>query len=111
MFSSLILIIYSILSLYKKLNSKIIVLTIISVTSLIIILSKFDYTYKDIISYKIPKVEIIKNVTLEGNIIYSPLKGDQLWDANIPATPYYNPNIKIEKNIDGYYKIFWYEKK
>lgn len=43
----------------------------------------------------LPKVEMSEKITKEGNIIYVPVSGDQTWDSNLPATPFFYEDLKI----------------
>lgn len=43
----------------------------------------------------LPKVEMSKKITKEGNIVYIPTNGDQSWDSDLPAAPFFNDDLKI----------------
>ncbi len=45
------------------------------------------------------KVPLVKKVTKTGLEIYTPQKGDQCWDSELPCTPYFNGLLKLR--VDG----------
>ena len=59
---------------------------------------------------KMPEVEVIEKTTNEGVKINVLVEGDQCWYTELPATPYFNPDLKIIFSSDGKYKMFYYSK-
>ncbi len=59
---------------------------------------------------KLPKVEVKEETTKEGVKINVPVKGDQCWYMELPATPNFNANLKITFSKDGKFKMFYYSK-
>jgi hypothetical protein len=59
---------------------------------------------------KMPEVEMKEEITKEGIIINVPVKGDQCWYKELPATPNFDPDLKILLSKDGKYKMFYYSK-
>ncbi len=53
-----------------------------------------------------PEIEIDKKITINGEIVYTPRKGDQVWNSPLPNTPYCDPNLIIIRKNDGQYYIF-----
>ncbi len=58
--------------------------------------------------YELITPEMIKKVTTDGITIFTMV--GQPWDAPLLATPYFNPNIKVEFSSDEKPRMFWYEK-
>jgi len=47
----------------------------------------------------VKKVPLEKRSTNSGLLVYTPVDGDQCWDAPLPCTPYFNKNLRLrEKN-------------
>jgi hypothetical protein len=42
-----------------------------------------------------PKVEMIERSTDSGLRLWVPVTGDQCWDAPLPCTPYFNPDLRL----------------
>ena len=59
---------------------------------------------------KVPEVEVKKEITNEGIKINVPIEGDQCWYTELPATKYFNPDLKIILTGDGKYKMFYRSK-
>ena len=57
---------------------------------------------------KLPKVEVKEEITKEGIKINSTAEGDQCWYTELPATPYFNPDLKITFLGNGKYIMFYY---
>ncbi len=59
---------------------------------------------------KIKNARYEKNVTNQSDIVFSPKSGDQCFDAPLPCTPYFNKNLKIIKDKNNNFKMFYFEK-
>jgi hypothetical protein len=57
---------------------------------------------------KVPEVEVKEEVTKQGVKINTPVKGDQTWYMDLPATPWFNSDLKVIFSKDGNYKMFYY---
>ncbi len=49
----------------------------------------------------IPVVELNEKVTFSGLRVYVPSSGDRCWDAPLPCTPYFQPQLKLLSPEDG----------
>jgi hypothetical protein len=54
----------------------------------------------------IPTADLEERLTKEGIRILMPTSGDQCWNANLPCTPYFNPDLKISSGSTGLPKRF-----
>jgi len=51
---------------------------------------------------------IVERKTAEGVSIYTPAEGDQVWNAPLPNTPYFNENLRVEfSKKTGMPQLFW----
>ena len=57
---------------------------------------------------EIPKIEVKEEKTNDGIKINIPSKGDQCWNIDLPATPYFKQDLKIYFNKDGEMRMFYY---
>lgn len=56
------------------------------------------------------RVKAVENRTIEGQLIYTPSTSDQTYSMPLPAAPYFNPSLKIQRSTGGHYDMFWIEK-
>ncbi len=59
---------------------------------------------------KIKNARYEKNTTNQSDIVFSPKSGDQCFDAPLPCTPYFNKDLKIIKDKNNNFKMFYFEK-
>lgn len=57
---------------------------------------------------EIPKIEVKEEKTKDGIKVNVPANGDQCWNIDLPATPYFNQDLKINFNKDGKIRMFYY---
>lgn len=71
-----------------------------------------NYNHKNFIYERgklplMPEIELVQKITNNGEIVYTPSKGDQVWNSPLPNTPYFDPNLTIIRyNNNGRYHMF-----
>jgi hypothetical protein len=60
--------------------------------------------------YNVPKVTLKKEITNTGLVIFLPKEGDQCWDAQLPCSPYMNPDLRLRRKGDIRYGFIVYPK-
>lgn len=50
--------------------------------------------------HQVQRVALDAKITASGLTVYTPSKGDQCWDSDLPSTPNFNPRLRLrERNI------------
>lgn len=57
---------------------------------------------------KMPEVSYETKYTIYDNAVNVPVNTDQCWDLDLPATLYFNENLKIESKEDVKFYMFWF---
>jgi hypothetical protein len=63
------------------------------------------YSTKGKLAESMSKPDLIRNVTGSGLAIYTPAQGDECWDAPLPCTPYFRPQLRLRSKSlsEGFY--------
>ncbi|HTD17531.1 MAG TPA: hypothetical protein VK673_20265, partial [Chthoniobacterales bacterium] len=63
------------------------------------------YSTKGKLAESTTKPDLISLVTGSGLMVYTPVRGDECWDAPLPCTPYFRPQLKLRgKSLsEGFY--------
>jgi hypothetical protein len=47
-----------------------------------------------------PEVKLVERTTRHGLTVYMPAEGDKAWDAPLPSTPYFDPDLRLIRDGD-----------
>jgi hypothetical protein len=63
------------------------------------------YSTKGKLAEPMAKPDLIRSITGSGLTIYTPAQGDECWDARLPCTPYFRPQLRLHgKSLsEGFY--------
>jgi len=63
------------------------------------------YSTNGKLAESVTKPGLIKRITGSGLTIYTPAQGDECWDAPLPCTPYFRPQLRLRgKSLsEGFY--------
>jgi hypothetical protein len=63
------------------------------------------YSTKGKLAESMTKPDLIRRITGSGLTIYTPAQGDECWDAPLPCTPYFRPQLRLRgKSLsEGFY--------
>jgi hypothetical protein len=63
------------------------------------------YRTKGKLAESMTKPDLIRRITGSGLTIYTPAQGDECWDAPLPCTPYFRPQLRLRgKSLsEGFY--------
>ena len=107
--------IFTFLGIYCFKNKKVILIASVVITLFLsfMITKGFLFYTKEYLNYPtstiFPEVTLVKEKTLDGNIVLIPEKGDQVWDASLPATAVLDKKLKIFYANNGLPRMFYFE--
>jgi hypothetical protein len=63
------------------------------------------YSTKGNLAESVTKPDLMRRITGSGLTIYTPAQGDECWDAPLPCTPYFRPQLRLRgKSLsEGFY--------